>query len=385
MENELNETKCTEQVDNDDLIEVNVKKIKNKTKKNPVNIKVVMEDNEVSRTLKNIGDNVNIIDDENYCALYTNDCDSYNSENSKLKSEKYNNTMINDNSYDSDVSDDYGFDNNDEYEDEESTELIDLSPGDSITNITNQVISQKTDDINRMKMYRNIITNKSGNKPIYVPKPRHKNMKYPHGHLKIVLGSMYSGKSSELKMDRNDWLSIKGIRILVVNYSKDKRYTNEDMVMTHNKEGVKCTRVECLSEITNGECYDSVGNIVLPENYDLILIDEGQFYSDLRDNIIHWVDILKKTVFIYGLDGNFKREKFGQVMDLIPLCDEVIKKKAKCMLCNNGKEALFTWKMEDNEDAKIDIGTDKYVALCRKHYNRINKQNVTIEGKIYSK
>jgi thymidine kinase len=368
MENELNNKKYTEQLNNDDLIEVNLPNIKNNTKKNQVTIKIVMEDNDVSQKLKKNSND--------------NDCDSYNSE-------KYNDIAINDNSSDSDISDDVVLDNldnnNNEDDDEESTDLIDISPGDSITNITNQVISKKTDDINRMKMYRNIIANQNGNKPTYVPKSRHKKMKYPHGHLKIVLGSMYSGKSSELKMDRNDWLSIKGIRILVVNYSKDKRYTDEDMVMTHNKEGVKCTRVECLSEITNGECYDSVGNIILPVNYDLILIDEGQFYSDLRDNIIHWVDILKKTVFIYGLDGNFKREKFGQIMDLIPLCDEVIKKKAHCILCNNGTKALFTWKMEDNENSKIDIGTDKYVALCRKHYNRINKPNVTIEGKIYSK
>lgn len=198
---------------------------------------------------------------------------------------------------------------------------------------------------------------------------------------------MYSGKSSHLKMDKNDWSSISGIQILVINYVKDDRYTSEDMVMTHNREGVKCVSVEHLAEITNGDCYDEFGNVVLPQNYDLILIDEAQFYDDLRDNVIYWVDILCKTVFAYGLDGDFRRKTFGQIHEIIPLADEYIKKKANCMMCNNGTEGLFTWRLEGNDAGAetIQIGAETvYVSLCRKHYKRVNPPKVMITGQVHT-
>jgi thymidine kinase len=290
-----------------------------------------------------------------------------------------------------DTFDDESMDSKSELSDidtEESTDLIDVTPRASVARIKNQTISSRDDDVDGMRRHRNIFRNQGEkNSTRFIPKAR-KRAKHPHGYLKIVFGSMYSGKSSELRSDRNDWLSIRGIRILVVNYAHDKRYTDEDMVMTHNKEGVKCISVEHLAEITNGECYDESGNVVLPKDYDLILIDEGQFYDDLRDNIIHWVDILRRTVFVYGLDGNFRRQPFGQMLELIPMCDKVVKKKANCMMCNNGTEALFTWKLENNDDnaVTVEIGAEeKYVALCRKHYNRLNNPVVMITGNIYSK
>lgn len=272
-----------------------------------------------------------------------------------------------------------------------STDLIDLSPGESVARITNQIISERDDDVSRMRRHRTIaktdreemIRRSSRNRTV---KSKRK-VRYPYGYLKVVCGSMYSGKSSHLKIDKNDWSSISGIQILVINYVKDDRYTSEDMVMTHNREGVKCVSVERLAEITNGDCYDEFGNVVLPQNYDLILIDEAQFYDDLRDNVIYWVDILCKTVFAYGLDGDFRRKTFGQIHEIIPLADEYIKKKANCMMCNNGTEGLFTWRLEGNDAGAetIQIGAETvYVSLCRKHYKRVNPPKVMITGQVHT-
>jgi len=209
---------------------------------------------------------------------------------------------------------------------------------------------------------------------------------HPNGYLKLVIGCMYSSKSTDLQNDRNHWKAVKGIRILVINYVEDKRYTDEHMVMTHNKEGVRCVAVKSLSDITDGLCVDEDRNTIWPQNYDMFLIDEGQFFADLMQNVVYWTDILKKTVFVYGLSGDFRRQKFGQIVDLVPLCDELVKKRAKCMMCHNGTEALYTWKIENNGDAAqiVEIGAaDKYVAVCRKHYNRLNPPKAVINGKTY--
>lgn len=380
--------------DAEDLIDIEVSS-KKKQNKNP-NIQIRMEEPkifQIPQFLDTDSDNRYIVTSYKFKSSGSDNSDT-DSNSDKVRTERENmvrNKMANMGLLDSDGSDEpYNRSDNDNLgaSDEESNDLIDLSPGESVARITNQLISEKDDDIERMHRYRNIIINQSKQNTKYINKTGKKRMRYPYGHLKLVFGSMYSGKSSQLKTDRNDWFSIKGMRILVINYNKDKRYTDEDMVMTHNKEGVKCISVEHLAEITNGDCYDSNGNVVLPEDYDLILIDEGQFYDDLRDNIIHWVDILKKTVFVYGLDGDFRRQQFGQILDLIPLCDEIVKKKANCIMCGNGTEALFTWKLENNDDSAvtIDVGAeDKYVALCRKHYNRLNRPKVVITGQIYTK
>jgi thymidine kinase len=89
---------------------------------------------------------------------------------------------------------------------------------------------------------------------------------------------------------------------------------------------------------------------------------------------------MKKIVIVSGLHGDFLRRKFGEMLDLIPDCDEVIKLDALCILCNDGTPASFTWKIIDNTINSGDIidigGADKYIPLCRKHYNEeISKQS----------
>lgn len=261
-----------------------------------------------------------------------------------------------------------------------SKKLEDTTIYDKDININKDAMNSDSTGKNIEVVDVNAIINKSSS-------DSRRRMIHQHGYLKLVIGCMYSSKSTDLKNDRNHWKAVKGFRILVINFMGDKRYTKEDMVMTHDKEGFRCVCVDKLSDITSGKCKDEKGDNILPENYDMFMIDEGQFFPDLLDNVIYWTDILKKTVFVYGLSGDFRRKQFGQIMDLIPLCDELLKKKAKCMMCHNGTEAIYTWKVKDNDDKVVvtDIASsDKYVALCRKHYNRSNPQQVIINDKLYS-
>ena len=73
-----------------------------------------------------------------------------------------------------------------------------------------------------------------------------------------------------------------------------------------------------------------------------------------------------KIVYICGLDGDFKQQKFGQLIDLIPVCDSLIKLHALCKIC--GCKASFT-KRNTDEGNQVVIGNDNmYSAVCRKHY-----------------
>ena len=104
----------------------------------------------------------------------------------------------------------------------------------------------------------------------------------------------------------------------------------------------------------------------------VIIIEEGQFYKNLLTFVTMLVDHYGKKVIVAGLDGDANRKMFGDILKLIPLSDSIIKLKSYCKKCNDGTEALFTSKNTDKIEI-IDIGgSDKYEALCRKHYLEYN-------------
>ena len=76
----------------------------------------------------------------------------------------------------------------------------------------------------------------------------------------------------------------------------------------------------------------------------------------------------KKKVYIAGLDGDFQRKKFGQMLDLIPLCDTVTKLTSLCNICKNGNLGIFS-KRITNETEQTVIGSDNYIPVCRSCYD----------------
>ena len=53
-----------------------------------------------------------------------------------------------------------------------------------------------------------------------------------------------------------------------------------------------------------------------------------------------------KIVIVAGLDGDFKRNQFGPVVDLIPIAEKIKKMSAVCFSC--GELASFTQRTRFN-------------------------------------
>ena len=68
----------------------------------------------------------------------------------------------------------------------------------------------------------------------------------------------------------------------------------------------------------------------------------------------------KKTVYLFGLDGDFKQEKFGEIIDLLPHADTYVKLYAKCAC---GSNASFSKRL--SEDLTQYSPHDKYIPVCR--------------------
>lgn len=190
-----------------------------------------------------------------------------------------------------------------------------------------------------------------------------------NGYLELFIGPMFSGKTSKI-LDIYKQNRFCNIPVCVINYSDDTRY-HESMLSSHDKVMVPCIQTKILGDIWN---YNSVEETFSEKAEDhlklhsaaVILINEGQFFSDLYPCV---VDMLKekKQVYICGLDGDFERKKFGSMLDLIPMCDNVTKLKALCSLCKNGTPGVFSLRLSKEKQQML-IGTDNYIPVCRNCY-----------------
>lgn len=189
------------------------------------------------------------------------------------------------------------------------------------------------------------------------------NRNYPSGYLELFLGPMFSGKTTHLiqlyKMHKYI-----GKKVVVINYSGDTRYSNENMMSSHDQVMIPCIMANSLGEMWNN---NEDSNYMIIHNADVILINEGQFFSDLYDIVIQMVDNAHKIVYISGLDGDFQRNRFGKILDLIPHCDKITKLQSICAICKNGNHGIFSHRIT-KEQQQIVIGTDNYIPLCRECY-----------------
>lgn len=177
--------------------------------------------------------------------------------------------------------------------------------------------------------------------------------------LDLFLGPMFAGKSTaalqEIRRHR-----VIGRNVLCITHAIDTRYSTQPMIISHNNDKIPAVAVSSLADILN---------LTQFHHSDYIVIEEAQFFPDLKDFVLRAVDGFKKHVTVVGLDGDSNREPFGQVLDLIPHCDSVTKFKALCTTCNDGTEAIFTYRKPGAPTTQVNVaGADQYEPRCRKHF-----------------
>ena len=170
----------------------------------------------------------------------------------------------------------------------------------------------------------------------------------------LILGPMFSEKSTTLFRKINRYKSINK-NVLVVNHSHDSRCGNE--IQTHDSVTQEAIKVSKLNDIDNSFLLKA----------DVIAIDEAQFFPDVYEFVKKW-ETHEKKLYISGLDGGYRRNKIGNLLDIIPLCDSVTKLNALCTMCQDGTRAPFTHR-KSNDLGEVLIGNkEQYESLCRKHY-----------------
>jgi thymidine kinase len=179
------------------------------------------------------------------------------------------------------------------------------------------------------------------------------------GYLELIIGPMFSGKTTRLIEHYKAYKFI-GKKIVVINYSLDVRYSSVAL-SSHDRVEIPCV-------------FSTTLDYALWQDADVVLINEGQFFQDLMPSVLLMIEKYHKRVYICGLDGDFKRQRFGAMLDLIPYCDRVEKLNAFCSMCRDGKLAIFSHRIVEGqqnigeEGKQILIGSENYLPLCRGCY-----------------
>jgi thymidine kinase len=187
-------------------------------------------------------------------------------------------------------------------------------------------------------------------------------MNKPSSYLELIIGPMMAGKTSKL-IDIYHQYKVCDVPVVVINHVYDEqRFGNikKNEMISHDSESVGCIYLKNLQDFSSR--FDA---------YKAILINEGQFFTDLVPVVL---DLLKKDkhVFIASLDSDFKGNRFGDVIDLIPVCDVVCKLTSLCVGCKNGTKAIFSKRVcVDAEENQILIGdSNKYIPVCRNCFKK---------------
>jgi thymidine kinase len=175
------------------------------------------------------------------------------------------------------------------------------------------------------------------------------------GYIELITGSMWSGKSSAC-ISRIRRHRAANRRCVILRYANDTRY-HETKCSTHNRDMEDAVSVSRLSELP-----DSVFDA-----FDVIGVEEGQFFSDLVDFCDKHAN-MGRIVIVAALDSDANRKPFGSVCDLMAKAERVTKLSAVCMVCRT-RDAPFTKRLVASDAVELIGGADLYEARCRGCWN----------------
>jgi thymidine kinase len=156
-------------------------------------------------------------------------------------------------------------------------------------------------------------------------------------YLKIISGPVFSGKTATLNTFLND---SQGKKIKIIHsYSKNQPFNYKNENLDSNVDII----------------YSNVLYNIKIDNYQIIGIDDCQFFQDLTLTIKIWLKKQDKFFIVSGLDYDYRKKEFGQTLSLRDLSDNFLYLQSKCSYCD--KRSVHSKKIDET-----------YKPVCDFHY-----------------
>ena len=180
------------------------------------------------------------------------------------------------------------------------------------------------------------------------------------GWIEIICGSMFSGKTEELirRLNRAKYAKQK---IKVFKPIIDSRF-KKDFVFSHDKNQIESKSVSKSSDIK-----------IKAKGYDVIGIDEAQFFDNGIVKICNDLANEGIRVIVAGLDMDYKGNPFGPMPNLMAIAEYVTKLHAIC--AKSGNLANHSYRIS-NDKSLVHLGQkESYMPLSRVEFQKLIQKN----------
>ncbi len=185
---------------------------------------------------------------------------------------------------------------------------------------------------------------------------------YFQGHIEVICGPMFSGKTEEL-IRRVRRSQIARQKVQIFKPAIDTRYADKEVV-SHSSQSIPSQPVDKALDILD-QINDSTR---------VVAIDEVQFFDNNIIKVIKKLADRGYRVICAGLDLDYRAVPFGPMPELLAIADEVYKIKSICMVC--GAPASRSQRITQSDEQVLLGEKDQYQARCRAHYEEMDHRSI---------
>jgi thymidine kinase len=161
---------------------------------------------------------------------------------------------------------------------------------------------------------------------------------------------MFSGKTEELiRRIKNSNKSYKVFKPVTDTRNKQNK------IESHSNIKIDATTIKNINQI-----------LVFKNKFDIIGIDEAQFFSDDIIDVCNTIANSGSRVIVAGLDMDYSGKPFGPMPFLMAIAEKVTKVHATCS--ETGEPALYSFRKTDNKETIMIGEKNEYKPLSRRAF-----------------
>lgn len=176
------------------------------------------------------------------------------------------------------------------------------------------------------------------------------------GSIEVIVGPMFSGKSTELLR-----------RISVLHYAKKRVMIIKHKMNNNTLESTIVSRIGPKHVCKLAQTTQEVQDLFESDDFDVLAIDEVQFFDKDLVNYLEKLANNGVNVLVAGLDNNNSRRPWEIMTLLLPLAERVKKLHSVCAICLT--PASYTFLRAKVKPPKYTGDADVYDARCRSCWN----------------
>ena len=161
---------------------------------------------------------------------------------------------------------------------------------------------------------------------------------------------MFSGKTEELiRRIKNSNKSYKVFKPVTDTRNKQNK------IESHSNIKIDATTIKNINEV-----------LVFKNKFDIIGIDEAQFFSDDIIDVCNKIANSGSRVIVAGLDMDYSGKPFGPMPFLMAIAEKVTKVHATCS--ETGEPALYSFRKTDDKETIMIGEKNEYKPLSRRAF-----------------